>query len=118
MTTIEREIRVELPSDVVTKVLYEYRFQVPPGKVQRVTDLLVLDKPSQDFEIALEKNDVRRGAIYASTAYFANAREPTQGAFNHCRIENADSAYFVVTRLNPTIKTLISAKVHLTIDES
>ena len=120
MNQIVKEIKIELPPEMATRALGEYAFRVPLGKVQRITEILVLDRPKQEFEIALHINSVRRGAINALTAYVGNNREPTLHAFDNdnCKMEFLDSAYFVVTRHNPKLKSPISVRVRLRIVES
>ena len=117
---IVKEIKVELPADTAARALGEYHFQAPLGKVQRIAEIAVLDRPSQEFELSLHVNSVKRGAINALAAYVENNREPTLHAFDNdnCKIEFLDSAHFVATRHNPTLKSPISVRVRVKIVES
>ena len=111
----ERIIEVRLQPD--SPRTQSETLSVPFGEVWRIIDVVCLDIASPDFELALHRNGVRQGGVYANTVYEGNLSRPTADAFANCPIYHGHLAIFVATRLLPLTKPM-SVKFRLTIRRS
>ena len=90
---------------------------VPFGEVWRIIEIVCLDRPSVEIELALHVNGVRRGAVYALTVYAGNSSKPMLDAFANRPIYHGHLAYFVATPLL-SLTEPISVRFRLTIRRS